>query len=681
MVAAPAEPTAARALVGGVLAAVLAATALLAALLPPPPAAGATRAAAAVTDPEAAAERIVFVRDGTLVLTTFAGRERPLSVRGTQPSWSPNGRQVAFRAPREGDDPFNCAGIDVHLMEADGTDPRRLAQTGGGCTSPQWSPDGGRILTQSGQATAVVDVSTGRVLGRTTPPQDHDHGAVWSPDGTRFALVEARPAARGIVVTRAPDTSDRRVVVDDPRISVRAVAWHPDGAHLVLTGTDQGIWLVRTDGGGLRRLSEVGTGGLQVVDAQPSPDGRWIAVGAAWADFVPEDRQLRPGLYLVGLDGSRRRLADGNSQLSWKATSDEITVSAGDYDSGSHAWYGEILVVRLDGSRRALTNRVVSVQHRPAAGPGVTVRLAGPSRVETAVAASRRVFPSAEVAVLARADAYPDALAGAPLASALGGPLLLTTRNRLHAATLAELRRLGTRRVVLLGSDGALTPQVAADLTAAGITVERIGGRDRFDTARRIAERLLGEDTTDRAVYVVEGANPDPGRGWPDAVAVSGLAALDGAPILLVTRGVLPEPTAAALQRLQAPTATIIGSDAAVSTEVEADITATGATTDRIAGRTRYATSALIAERTLRDHDVQRRAWLATGRDWPDALAAGATAAADDAVLLLVDRDDLANSPGPRDVLRVHLGGRAILVGGPDVISNRVRIQVERLAP
>lgn len=158
-----------------------------------------------------------------------------------------------------------------------------------------------------------------------------------------------------------------------------------------------------------------------------------------------------------------------------------------------------------------------------------------------------------------RADAYPDALAGAPLAATLGAPVLLTTSASLHPAARAEVRRLGARTAFLLGGPAALSPQMEADLRAAGVgSTERIAGVDRLDTARLNANHA----------YVVEGANPDPNRGWPDAVAVSSLAAQTQRPILLVPRDRLPQPTQGVLLGLQPQEVTVIGGTAAVSGRV-----------------------------------------------------------------------------------------------------------------
>ncbi|HET6794750.1 MAG TPA: cell wall-binding repeat-containing protein, partial [Acidimicrobiales bacterium] len=131
-----------------------------------------------------------------------------------------------------------------------------------------------------------------------------------------------------------------------------------------------------------------------------------------------------------------------------------------------------------------------------AGGPSPTVsgavsRLAGPDRDHTAVVVSQATFKAgtAGVVVLARSDQFADALAGAALAGARHGPLLLTPSDRLDPAAAAEMRRVlppgGT--VVLLGGTGALSDAVGAGVTSAGLGVQRIAGADRYETAAAVA--------------------------------------------------------------------------------------------------------------------------------------------------------------------------------------------------
>jgi putative cell wall-binding protein len=98
--------------------------------------------------------------------------------------------------------------------------------------------------------------------------------------------------------------------------------------------------------------------------------------------------------------------------------------------------------------------------------PGATVqRWAGADRYATAAAISFNTYPQgATTAYLASGADYPDALAGAPVASRAGAPLLLTSRDCVPASTLAELHRLGSTKIAVLGGTSAVS-EAAANLT------------------------------------------------------------------------------------------------------------------------------------------------------------------------------------------------------------------------
>ena len=76
-------------------------------------------------------------------------------------------------------------------------------------------------------------------------------------------------------------------------------------------------------------------------------------------------------------------------------------------------------------------------------------RFAGSDRVATAISSSRANFTHAASIVVARSDLYPDALAAAPLAGKIGGPILLSPTSGLTAALAAEVKRLGATTAVL----------------------------------------------------------------------------------------------------------------------------------------------------------------------------------------------------------------------------------------
>jgi hypothetical protein len=100
----------------------------------------------------------------------------------------------------------------------------------------------------------------------------------------------------------------------------------------------------------------------------------------------------------------------------------------------------------------------------------------------------------------------------------------------------------------------------------------------------------------------------------------------------------------------------------------------------RVAGLTRYATSAALADVAVTAGARSGRPWLATGRNWPDALAAGPAAAADGGVLVLVDGHGLDGSPDTRDWVRGVAVDRAALVGGLGVIRPSAASEAEAAA-
>ena len=309
--------------------------------------------------------------------------------------------------------------------------------------------------------------------------------------------------------------------------------------------------------------------------------------------------------------------------------------------------------------------------NRPAPSVG---RVGGADRVATAIALSSR-RASADTVVLATGSAYPDALTGSPLAATLDAPLLLTTAPRLEANVAAEITRLGADRVIVLGGTSAVPAGVEQDLLSLGLAVDRLAGEDRFATAGLVADTIgIGD-----VVVLAEGANNDPARGWPDAVTGSGLAAGLDVPILLTTVDVMPFPTAERL--LDVEEVLLVGGEAAVSATIAAEATQGTSSVIRLAGPDRYATShdvALEAQRRGVDPSV---AYVATGRDWPDGLAAAAAAGGVGGMLLLVDGIDLDASSWTANLIaqQDRVIGNLLVVGGTAAVTPDTVARLEAL--
>jgi hypothetical protein len=302
-----------------------------------------------------------------------------------------------------------------------------------------------------------------------------------------------------------------------------------------------------------------------------------------------------------------------------------------------------------------------------AAQPATTVpsdvqRVSGATRIDTAIAASKDQFPTtggAKAVVLARADNFPDALAGGPLAAKVGGPLLLTSSGALDDAVKAEIQRVAPKgsTVYILGGSAAIATGVEATITGIGDVPKRVAGTDRYGTAVAIADQL-GDPTT---VFEATGSN------FPDALAGVPAAIKTGGAILLTNGKQQAPATAAYLAAHPGGTLYALGGPAAT-----ADPSATA-----LAGDDRFATAVEVAEQFFPDSTT---VGVATGFNFPDALAAGPDLAAKNAPLLLVpSAGALADAPTFHLLAVSDITTKALVFGGAVSVSDDMAAQVGNL--
>ncbi len=272
-------------------------------------------------------------------------------------------------------------------------------------------------------------------------------------------------------------------------------------------------------------------------------------------------------------------------------------------------------------------------------------RVSGASRIETAVEVSKATFETADFAVLGRSDDPADALTGAPLAAALGGPLLLTPTDDVPQVVLDELERLGVTTVYVLGGAAAVSEAAEATLLDAGLSVERLAGATRFETAVEVTDELVGDDEAG-TVFVVNGFT------WPDAMSVGAYAGFIGAPILPINADSVPEVIEFRLSGLSPEDIVIIGGTGVVSDDVLPQLQFPGDAlvpddpgfdVSRIAGANRYETSAAVYDTAVQNGLSPVAKWLGVGTTFADSLAMGAAAGATGQSMLIVPPDVVSN--------------------------------------
>lgn len=270
-------------------------------------------------------------------------------------------------------------------------------------------------------------------------------------------------------------------------------------------------------------------------------------------------------------------------------------------------------------------------------------QIAGADRYATAVACSVAAFPAgADAVVLATGASWPDALGGSGLAGALHAPVLLTPPDRVRPDLVAEIARLGADRVFVLGGPGAVRETVLTVLRAGlpGVTLTRIAGANRYETAARVASATIDANPGwDGNAFVATGA------GFSDALSVGPVAAALGRPLYLVNDGGPSAGVLAAMDAAEVTRATVIGGTAAVSpaiaTRIGAIVGGVGNVT-RIQGADRFSTALAIASYGESAAGLTwARPGLATSESFADALAAAPLLGSRLAPLLLAPRTGL----------------------------------------
>ena len=309
-------------------------------------------------------------------------------------------------------------------------------------------------------------------------------------------------------------------------------------------------------------------------------------------------------------------------------------------------------------------------------GGGALNPLAGATRVETAIEVSKAAFPGgADTVVIGTGRNWPDALGGAALAGAEGGPILLSDTDSLPDSTMAEIDRLGATEAIILGGTGAISSAAEEALKSrlGADSVTRIGGADRYETAHMVAEAAIDAmgNRYDGTAFAATGGD------FPDALAGAPLAAANGWPIYLVPpAGSAPT---AIMQAAGVSDVLILGGTGVVSgTAEDAFGTAFGAdAVMRLAGATRYSTAVEIATHGVGSAGLH---WdgvaIATGEIFPDALTGGVLQGRTGSVMLLTPGSEL--SPDTETALRANKDAIAEVkfLGGTGAVSQTVRDQV-----
>jgi spore germination protein YaaH/putative cell wall-binding protein len=190
----------------------------------------------------------------------------------------------------------------------------------------------------------------------------------------------------------------------------------------------------------------------------------------------------------------------------------------------------------------------------------------------------------------------------------------------------------------------------------------RLAGADRYATAAAVSQAAFAPGVP--VAYVATGT------AFPDALAAGPPAALAGGPVLLTGPASLPPATAVELGRLLPARIVVLGGAGAVSDGVLAALRgyATSGSVTRLAGADRYGTAAATSAATFAPGVPV--AYVATGRNFPDALAGGVAASREGGPILLVGPTAVPAATA-NELARLR-PARIVVLGGTGVVSDGV---------
>jgi Tol biopolymer transport system component len=248
----------------------------------------------------------------------------------TEPSWSPDGRFLAYASDQSGN-------FDIWVQPLGGGRALQITSDPASDWSPAWSPDGNTLAFRSEREGGGI-VVVPALGGRERKVSDVGYWPAWSPDGARL-LFEIRPivlSASNVIphVYSVPATGGTPARILERELAtfrgVGRMAWHPDGRHVTFLGNrngDGGFWILPIAGGepALAPLAEdmlarLETAGLSIDTYVWAPQGDALYISGTASGVR--------NLWRIGVDPDTFRWVSGPDRLTTGTGSDtDVAVS------------------------------------------------------------------------------------------------------------------------------------------------------------------------------------------------------------------------------------------------------------------------------------------------------------------------------------------------------------------
>jgi TolB protein len=199
---------------------------------------------------------------GVLNLASNIVSELTSHVEDASPTWSPDTDQLIFASNKHGDRKWRVYVISPYEVRGEGEE-WVIGQ------KPDWSRDGGRIAyhgcDERGDNCGIWVIQPGGFNGAVLTSHASDTAAAWSPDGTQVAFASTRAGNWELYLIEIATGQERRLT--DHSGTDFSPTWSPDGKQIAFLSDRAGAWAVY--------ILDVKSGQVQKLiatgDAYPDP--------------------------------------------------------------------------------------------------------------------------------------------------------------------------------------------------------------------------------------------------------------------------------------------------------------------------------------------------------------------------------------------------------------------------
>lgn len=261
-------------------------------------------------------------------------------------------------------------------------------------------------------------------------------------------------------------------------------------------------------------------------------------------------------------------------------------------------------------------------------------KLVGENRYKTTVNVSNEGWDRASSVVIVNSNTIADALSATPFARLEGAPILLTGSDKLNSETKKEISRLQAKNIYVIGGVSVVSNSVINELKSMNLTVERISGKDRYETSLAVAKKLNEWSSHIQEIAVVNGET-----GLSDAVSIAPVAAENRMAIVLASPKEGTKIFDQYIKDNRVSKSYVIGSEVSISNEIANKLP----NPERLGGINRNDTNAAILKKFYTNEELNNIFVAKDGMKNPneliDALAVGVLAAKEKSPVVIVGND------------------------------------------